>query len=91
MGRVVTLLTRTATRSAPTPTTSAAYASWPSPTASPATTRAPPASTTSKARYYDANIGRFTQPDPSGQEQNPYQYAEGDPPTASTPRGCCLS
>ncbi|MER6471445.1 RHS repeat-associated core domain-containing protein [Streptomyces collinus] len=32
-----------------------------------------------KARYYDANIGRFTQPDPSGQEKNPYLYAEGDP------------
>ncbi|GAA5072401.1 hypothetical protein GCM10023336_59160 [Streptomyces similanensis] len=29
-------------------------------------------------RYYDANIGRFTQPDPSGQEQIPYLYAEGD-------------
>ncbi|MFI1596550.1 RHS repeat-associated core domain-containing protein [Streptomyces venezuelae] len=24
------------------------------------------------ARYCDPNIGRFTQPDPSGQEQNPY-------------------
>jgi RHS repeat-associated protein len=23
------------------------------------------------ARYYDPNTGRFTQPDPSGQEQNP--------------------
>jgi RHS repeat-associated protein len=32
-----------------------------------------------QARYYDANIGRFTQPDPSGQEKNPYLYAEGDP------------
>ncbi|SBU99121.1 RHS repeat-associated core domain-containing protein [Streptomyces sp. MnatMP-M77] len=31
------------------------------------------------ARYYDPNIGRFTTPDPSGQEQNPYLYAEGDP------------
>ncbi len=29
-----------------------------------------------QARYYDANIGRFTQPDPSGQEKNPYLYAE---------------
>jgi len=31
------------------------------------------------ARYYDPNIGRFTQHDPSGQEKNPYLYAEGDP------------
>ncbi|MFD3440191.1 RHS repeat-associated core domain-containing protein [Streptomyces sp. NPDC058685] len=31
------------------------------------------------ARYYDPNIGRFTSPDPSGQEKNPYLYAEGDP------------
>ncbi|MFD7924274.1 RHS repeat-associated core domain-containing protein [Streptomyces sp. NPDC059740] len=30
------------------------------------------------ARYYDPNIGRFTQPDPSGQEKNPYLYAAGD-------------
>ncbi|KOG76229.1 MULTISPECIES: RHS repeat-associated core domain-containing protein, partial [Streptomyces] len=27
------------------------------------------------ARYYDPNIGRFTTPDPSGQEKNPYLYA----------------
>ncbi|WP_374105541.1 RHS repeat-associated core domain-containing protein [Streptomyces sp. McG3] len=27
----------------------------------------------------DPNIGRFTTPDPSGQEQNPYLYAAGDP------------
>ncbi|MFF9396149.1 RHS repeat-associated core domain-containing protein [Streptomyces griseoluteus] len=32
-----------------------------------------------EARHYDASLGRFTQPDPSGQEQNPYLYAEGDP------------
>ncbi|MGW6287303.1 RHS repeat-associated core domain-containing protein [Streptomyces sp. NPDC055107] len=31
------------------------------------------------ARFYDPNIGRFTTPDPSGQEQNPYLYAAGDP------------
>ncbi|WP_136975311.1 MULTISPECIES: RHS repeat-associated core domain-containing protein, partial [Streptomyces] len=30
-------------------------------------------------RYYDPNIGRFTTPDPSGQEKNPYLYAAGDP------------
>ncbi|CAM5562759.1 hypothetical protein SCALM49S_09159 [Streptomyces californicus] len=27
------------------------------------------------ARYYDPDLGRFTQPDPSGQEANPYLYA----------------
>lgn len=31
------------------------------------------------ARFYDPTLGRFTQPDPSGQEVNPYLYAEGDP------------
>ncbi|WP_247613070.1 RHS repeat-associated core domain-containing protein [Streptomyces galbus] len=40
-----------------------------------------------KARYYDANIGRFTQPDPSGQEKNPYLYAEGDPVNRIDPSG----
>ena len=30
-------------------------------------------------RYYDPSIGRFTQPDPSGQETNPYSYASGNP------------
>ncbi|MGW6217586.1 RHS repeat-associated core domain-containing protein [Streptomyces sp. NPDC055109] len=40
-----------------------------------------------QARYYDANIGRFTQPDPSGQEQNPYVYAEGDPVNRIDPNG----
>lgn len=40
-----------------------------------------------QARYYDANIGRFTQPDPSGQEQNPYLYAEGDPVNRIDPNG----
>ncbi|MFJ4343673.1 RHS repeat-associated core domain-containing protein, partial [Streptomyces sp. NPDC088915] len=39
------------------------------------------------ARYYDANIGRFTQPDPSGQETNPYLYAEGDPVNRIDPSG----
>ncbi|MET9365227.1 RHS repeat-associated core domain-containing protein [Streptomyces sp. NPDC006632] len=39
------------------------------------------------ARYYDPNIGRFTQPDPSGQEKNPYLYAEGDPVNRIDPRG----
>ncbi|MGW0117905.1 RHS repeat-associated core domain-containing protein [Streptomyces sp. NPDC003327] len=39
------------------------------------------------ARYYDPNIGRFTQPDPSGQEKNPYLYAEGDPVNRIDPTG----
>ncbi|WP_348273536.1 RHS repeat-associated core domain-containing protein [Streptomyces sp. B146] len=31
-------------------------------------------------RYYDPTLGRFTQPEPSGQEKkNPYLYANGDP------------
>ncbi|MHC5263500.1 RHS repeat-associated core domain-containing protein [Streptomyces sp. UC4497] len=33
------------------------------------------------------NIGRFTQPDPSGQEKNPYLYAEGDPVNRIDPTG----
>ncbi|WP_436844737.1 RHS repeat-associated core domain-containing protein [Streptomyces longwoodensis] len=59
----------------------------PSRTASPATTSTLPASTTFKARYYDANTGRFTQPDPSGQEKNPYFHAEGDPVNRIDPSG----
>ncbi|MER5834935.1 RHS repeat-associated core domain-containing protein [Streptomyces sp. NPDC002130] len=39
------------------------------------------------ARYYDPNIGRFTSPDPSGQEKNPYLYAEGDPVNRIDPNG----
>ncbi|WP_240466432.1 RHS repeat-associated core domain-containing protein, partial [Streptomyces sp. S5] len=39
------------------------------------------------ARYYDPHIGRFTQPDPSGQEKNPYLYAEGDPVNRIDPSG----
>ncbi|MFE3371953.1 RHS repeat-associated core domain-containing protein [Streptomyces sp. NPDC059173] len=39
------------------------------------------------ARYYDANIARFTQPDPSGQETNPYLYADGDPVNRIDPEG----
>ncbi|AYG78254.1 tRNA(Glu)-specific nuclease WapA [Streptomyces hundungensis] len=40
-----------------------------------------------QARYYDANLGRFTQPDPSGKEKNPYLYAEGDPVNRIDPNG----
>ncbi|RAJ66816.1 MULTISPECIES: RHS repeat-associated core domain-containing protein, partial [unclassified Streptomyces] len=39
------------------------------------------------ARYYDPNLGRFTQPDPSGQENNAYLYAAGDPVNSSDPSG----
>ncbi|WP_241269270.1 RHS repeat-associated core domain-containing protein [Streptomyces chrestomyceticus] len=39
------------------------------------------------ARYYDPSVGRFTQPDPSGQEKNPYLYAEGDPVNRIDQRG----
>jgi RHS repeat-associated protein len=38
-------------------------------------------------RYYDATLGRFTQPDPSGQEQNPYLYAAADPINATDSAG----
>ncbi|WP_353945307.1 RHS repeat-associated core domain-containing protein [Streptomyces sp. HUAS MG91] len=39
------------------------------------------------ARYYDTRTGRFTQNDPSGQEKNPYLYAEGDPVNRIDPTG----
>ncbi|MEW1626027.1 RHS repeat-associated core domain-containing protein [Streptomyces sp. NPDC089173] len=39
------------------------------------------------ARYYDPNIGRFTTSGPSGQEKNPYLYAEGDPVNRIDPTG----
>ncbi|WP_417823977.1 RHS repeat-associated core domain-containing protein [Streptomyces desertarenae] len=32
-------------------------------------------------------MGRFTQPDPSGQETNPYLYATGDPTDNIDPQG----
>ncbi|MEY7977227.1 RHS repeat-associated core domain-containing protein [Streptomyces pilosus] len=38
-------------------------------------------------RYYDPTLGRFTQPDPSGQEENPYLYASGDPVNRIDPSG----
>ncbi|MFF5314036.1 RHS repeat-associated core domain-containing protein [Streptomyces massasporeus] len=58
----------------------------PSPTGSPGASRTRPACTTSQ-RYCDPNIGRFTSPDPSGQEKNPYLYAEGDPVNRIDPSG----
>ncbi|MCP9956811.1 RHS repeat-associated core domain-containing protein [Streptomyces sudanensis] len=39
------------------------------------------------ARYYDPALGRFTQPNPSGQETNPYPYVEGDPVNRTGPTG----
>ncbi|WP_345669848.1 RHS repeat-associated core domain-containing protein [Streptomyces similanensis] len=39
------------------------------------------------ARYYDPALGRFTQPDPSGKEQNTYLYAAGDPVNRNDPTG----
>ncbi|MFG2690842.1 RHS repeat-associated core domain-containing protein [Streptomyces sp. NPDC048405] len=38
-------------------------------------------------RYYDPALGRFTQPDPSGRETNPYLYAAGDPINMIDPLG----
>ncbi|WP_385645524.1 RHS repeat-associated core domain-containing protein [Streptomyces sp. SudanB91_2054] len=38
-------------------------------------------------RYYDPTLGRFTQPDPSGQEKNAYLYADGDPVNRTDPTG----
>nr|WP_269204204.1 RHS repeat-associated core domain-containing protein [Motilibacter rhizosphaerae] len=39
------------------------------------------------ARYYNPQIGRFTQPDPSGQEANTYLYAGGDSVDYTDPSG----
>nr|CAI77957.1 putative secreted protein [Streptomyces ambofaciens ATCC 23877]CAI78231.1 putative secreted protein [Streptomyces ambofaciens ATCC 23877]CAJ87738.1 putative secreted protein [Streptomyces ambofaciens ATCC 23877]CAJ89016.1 putative secreted protein [Streptomyces ambofaciens ATCC 23877] len=41
-------------------------------------------------RYYDPTLGRFTQPDPSGQETNPYLYVSGDPINPADPSGLCF-
>lgn len=38
-------------------------------------------------RYYQPLYARFTQPDPSGQELNPYAYANGDPINGADPSG----
>lgn len=39
------------------------------------------------ARYYDPKLGRFTQPDPSGQEANTYLYSDADPVNLSDRSG----
>jgi RHS repeat-associated protein len=39
------------------------------------------------ARYYNPYRGRFTQPDPSGQEQNRYAYVNCNPINATDPTG----
>ncbi|MER7057962.1 RHS repeat-associated core domain-containing protein [Streptomyces sp. NPDC000351] len=41
-------------------------------------------------RYYEPTLGRLTQPDPSGQEANPYLYAGGDPINNADPSGLSL-
>lgn len=38
-------------------------------------------------RHYHPTYHRFTQPDPSGQEPNPYTYANGDPINHADPSG----
>ena len=42
------------------------------------------------ARYYNPTTGRFTQPDPSGQETNNYVYAGNNPITNSGPNGLSI-
>jgi RHS repeat-associated protein len=39
------------------------------------------------ARYYQPELGRWTQPDPSGQEANPYLYVAGNPVNFVDPSG----
>ncbi len=38
-------------------------------------------------RYYDSAVGRFLQPDPSGQEENEYAYASNNPLSFNDPDG----
>lgn len=38
-------------------------------------------------RVYDSTFARFRSPDPTGQEPNPYNYAQGDPINNSDPTG----
>lgn len=39
------------------------------------------------ARYYNPNDGQWTQPDPSGQDPNPYTYTSGNPASDIDPSG----
>ncbi len=39
------------------------------------------------ARYYQPELGRWTQPDPSGQEANAYLYVAGNPANFTDPTG----
>lgn len=41
-------------------------------------------------RYYFAGWGRFTTPDPTGQESNPYAYAHDDPINHTDPTGTSI-
>ena len=42
-------------------------------------------------RVYEASYARFFSPDPTGQEPNPYNYAQGDPVNNSDPTGASTS
>lgn len=42
-------------------------------------------------RIYDSAFARFRSPDPTGQEPNPYNYAQGDPINNSDPTGASTS
>ncbi|MFF3772117.1 RHS repeat-associated core domain-containing protein [Streptomyces sp. NPDC002232] len=42
------------------------------------------------ARSYDPHLGRFTQPDPSGQQASPYLYTVGDPVSHIDSAGLCM-
>jgi RHS repeat-associated protein len=42
------------------------------------------------ARYYDSKIGRWTQRDPSGQDDNAYAYAGADPVNSVDPSGLAV-
>lgn len=39
------------------------------------------------SRFYDSSLGRFTQMDPTGQEDSPYAYSNNDPTNQMDPSG----